>query len=138
MKKYLVTHKGSDITFYFVFDKNDVIIEYKSNFVSNSKTVGFLKEHFPFETKAISYYQKSKFFNVELVEQDLSFKAFWDAYDNKVGNKKRAEKLWNALKPTDKAKAIAYIKRYDNILIRSNVTKLYPETYLNQKRFDNE
>jgi hypothetical protein len=138
MKKYLVTHKKSKITFLFVFDKNEVIIEYKSDFVSNSKTADFLKEHFPFESKALDYFKKSMHFNLELVEQDLSFKAFWVAYSNKVGNKVRSEKIWNALTPTDQAKALSYIKRYDNLLLQGNIQKLYPETYLYQKRYDNE
>jgi hypothetical protein len=138
MKKYLVTHKKSKITFLFVFDKNDVIIEYKSDFTSNSNTAEFLRNNFPFESKELDYFKQSKSFNIELLEQDLSFKAFWDAYANKVGNKGRAEKLWNALTPTDKAKALSYIKRYNNLLLQSNIQKLYPETYLNQRRFDNE
>lgn len=138
MKKYLVTHKKSNITFLFVFDKNDVIIEYKSDFVSNAKTAEFLKAHFPFISKELDYFKNSAHFNLELLEQDLSFKAFWDAYANKVGNKTKANKLWDTLTPTDKAKALSYIKRYDNLLLQGNIQKLYPETYLNQRRFDNE
>lgn len=138
MKKYLVTHKKSAITFLFVFDKNDVIVEYKSDFVSNDKTAEFLRAYFPFESKNLDYFKKSKHFNIELLEQNLSFKSFWDAYNYKVGNKRRTEKIWNALTDVDKAKAINYIKRYDNWLLQGNIQKLYPETYLYQKRYDNE
>lgn len=137
-KKYLVTHVSSAITFLFVFDSNGVIVEYKSNFKSNAKTVPFLKAHFPFESKSLQYFKESKSFKLEEINQDLSFINFWNTYKHKVGNKKRAERLWDLLSDTDKAKALNYIKRYENILLQGNVQKLYPETYLNQRRFDNE
>lgn len=138
MKKYLVTHKKSNITLLFVFDKNDVIIEYKSSFVSNAKTAEFLRAYFPFETKNLNYFKKSAHFHLELLKQDISFMAFWNTYAHKVGNKTRAKKLFEALTDVEKAKAINYIKRYKNFLLQGNVQQLYPETYLHQKRFDNE
>lgn len=72
------------------------------------------------------------------IKEDLSFDRFWIEYDNKVGNKKRAEKLWTELSEQNKLLALKYIKRYDSLLkIQNGIAKLYPETYLNQKRWNN-
>lgn len=137
MRKYLITHKKTKATLLFTFDENSVLKAFKSEIKSSSRTAEFYKSVFPFEEKGLEYFKTNKEFEIELVEQDLSFDAFWNTFNNKVGNKKRANKLWVSLTDVDKAKALSYIKRYDNILKQSNVQKLYPETYLSQERYNN-
>jgi len=138
MKKYLITHKKTKATLLFVFDENGVLKEFKSEIKSSPKTADFYKAVFPFESKDLKYFTKNKEFSVDEILQDLSFVNFWNTFANKVGNKPKAKKLFESLNDVDKAKAINYIKRYDNILAQSTIQKLYPETYLNQRRFDNE
>ena len=75
---------------------------------------------------------------VSKVEEDLSFDNFWKVYNYKVGNKKRAERLWQRLTDDQKAKAITHLKSYESFLIMNpGLAKLYPETYLNQERWNN-
>lgn len=70
---------------------------------------------------------------------DTSFKAFWEKFRNKVGNKPRAEKLYKLLSPEEKLQVIMSIKKYHNWLIQNpNVQQLYPETYLAQRRWENQ
>lgn len=98
----------------------------------------WLLTHVPKLESELQYLQK--YFTVEQIIGDLSFDAFWDKYNYKVGNKKRAEKLWNALSEADRIQALKVIASYDNWLKRKNYIqeKCYPETYLNQRRFESK
>lgn len=74
-----------------------------------------------------------------IIPADLSFTAFWLAYNYKVGNKQRAEKLWNALSDEEKSKSFVSIPKYDFYMkMHPKLERLYPETYLFQRRFENE
>ena len=98
------------------------------------------QEMFPFHITDIDWFKKRPdIFIVQPVTADLSFEKFWNTYGNKVGNKKRSKRLWGQLNPTERARALAYIKVYDNYLWQNKgIAKAYPETYLNQKRWENE
>lgn len=74
-------------------------------------------------------------FEVTKGEPDLSFDAFWSAYNHKV-KKVKAESAWKALANRDKMGALAGIKSYDNYLRRKGVAKAYPSTYLNQRYWE--
>jgi hypothetical protein len=69
------------------------------------------------------------------VPADLSFSAFWNAYAYKVGDKARAEKLWNKLSEAEKVTALKAIPAYNYFLKTKKIDKTYAETWLNQKRF---
>lgn len=69
---------------------------------------------------------------------DLSFEKFWEVYGNKVGNKKGCEKKWNALEAHDRLLAIGVIPRMQRYYIEKRIDTLpYPETFLNQRRWEN-
>lgn len=68
---------------------------------------------------------------------DLSFKRFWDVYANKVGNIKRCKKLWEQLPDEDKIMALGFIRRLRNLYQQKGLQMPYPETYLNQRRWEN-
>jgi hypothetical protein len=69
---------------------------------------------------------------------DLSFNGFWNAYTYKVGNKPKAEKLWDKLSENDKYAALTKIPEYNRYIARTGVAKIYPEGYLSQRRWENE
>ncbi len=78
----------------------------------------------------------SKSMTLKELAPDLSFEVFWNAYGYKIGNKLRAQKLWNDLPDGERMEAIDKIKSYNGWLKRHLSTeRLYPETYLNQKRY---
>lgn len=139
MATYQVTHKKTSKIMLFKYDLNGFLTEFKTDLNLNDATVTYFNTTFPFKVTQLDHFKQSDVFKVEQLQQDLSFNAFWNAYSYKVGNKTRAEKLWNALKDTDKAKAFSYLKTYANyLLLNPSIQKLYPETYLSQKRFNNE
>lgn len=84
----------------------------------------------------LKYCKKKNLTLIEL-KPDLSFEIFWNKYNYKDGgSKKKAEAVWDKLSEKDKATAISWIPRYENILIRQGVAKMYATTYLNQKRWE--
>jgi hypothetical protein len=99
----------------------------------------WILSRFPYHESLLGELKRSlKQARIAKVEEDLSFDNFWNKYNYKVGNKKRAEKLWDQLSDADKAKVFTNINSYDNFLARrQNQEKLYPETYLSQRRFEN-
>lgn len=77
--------------------------------------------------------------DVREVPEDLSFTAFWNAYSYKMGDKKRAEKLWNALSDAERSQALQAVPQYEFWLAkRPTVEKAHATTWLNQRRFENE
>lgn len=68
---------------------------------------------------------------------DTSFAAFWTAYNYKVGNKVRVARKWQELPETDRLLALGFIRRYRNWCDRKKIEYCYPETYLNQRRWEN-
>jgi hypothetical protein len=69
------------------------------------------------------------------VPADLSFATFWQKYNYKVGDKARAEKLWNKLSESERVTALKSILHYNKFLQIKKLDKAYAETWLSQKRF---
>jgi hypothetical protein len=95
--------------------------------------------NFPININWIATWKKQGFSHVEIVElkQDLSFETFYNRYNHKVSKRSKAENVWNRMSDTEKAKALAYINKYDKYLSESKVNKKYPETYLNSEMWNN-
>ena len=73
------------------------------------------------------------------IAEDLSFERFWQEYKYKVGSKDRARRLWEALEDTEKSDALHAIKPYRYWLSHQNNTNTcLPQTYLKQRRWENE
>jgi len=68
---------------------------------------------------------------------DLSFEKFWTVYNNKVGNMARVKKKWNSLPELDRIMALGFVNRMRNFYDSKNIMFPYPETYLNQRRWEN-
>jgi hypothetical protein len=75
---------------------------------------------------------------VTRVAEDVSFDAFWNLFSYKVGKKERAERLWNALREDEKAAAMAAIPKYKGFLANYGTAQAYPETWIGQRRWENE
>ncbi len=71
------------------------------------------------------------------VKDSIVFVDFWNLYNRKVGNKKECEKKWNNLTDSERQKAIdtlpIWLKQFSDKQFQP-----YPETYLNQVRWDDE
>lgn len=79
---------------------------------------------------------KSKTVILKPIQLDLSFQNFWDTYDYKIGHKSRAEKLWNAAKEVEKVMVFENLPAYNYYLNIKKIEKLYPETFLYQRRYE--
>jgi len=72
------------------------------------------------------------------VETDLSFEAFWELYDHKVGNKKRAQSAWNKLNDNTRALVMVKVREYNYYMAHVTHAKVFPERFLAQKRYEND
>jgi hypothetical protein len=68
--------------------------------------------------------------------QKEDFKVFWNLYDKKV-DRSRCEKKWHALSEQEKDQAFIHIPKY-KISQPDKQYRKNPETYLNNKAFQNE
>lgn len=136
--KYLLTSPKIEGDLLFTYDQRGALVEYKCNAELTDKQAVFVFQNFPFAEDQLQNLPKLfPVFTLKPVTQDLSFEAFWERYEYKVGNKKRAEKLWDQLPDSDKLKVFQNIPAYNYYLTtRPQMEKLYPETYLNQRRFE--
>lgn len=67
----------------------------------------------------------------------IEFDVFWNLYNKKLGNKDICEKKWNNLKNDDRKKIIDTLPTFINS-IKDKQYQPYPETYLNNKRWNDE
>ena len=70
-------------------------------------------------------------------EINIKFDIFRDLYNKKVWDKNRCEKKWNSLKNEERENIIDFIPRFTKT-ISDKQFQPYPETFLNQRRWENE
>lgn len=68
---------------------------------------------------------------------NIHFDIFWNLYNKKIGNKKKLEKKWNKLKNDERQKIIDTLPNFLNS-IKDKQYLPYPETYLNNSRWNDE
>lgn len=73
----------------------------------------------------------------DISEIDLSFERFWEMYGVKMGSKARVEAKWNKLKIPDRILAIGTISRMQMYYRENNMQIPFPETFINQRRWEN-
>lgn len=140
--KYMVLFKGKNLICTIIYDFGGFLksVDFTEGFDSRQihyvltmmaqPRIHEFEEHVQFKTKK---------WQVLEVKDDMSFEAFWDAYGYKKGNKSRAEKLWNAMSEQDRSLCFAVIPKYKYYIANnSHIQRLYPETFLSQKRYENE
>lgn len=138
--KYILTNKKLAGKILFEFTSKGLlksfIIEEEDDV--DGKLVKWFLNYMPLHEKAMTAHPYTTVFDVEKVAADLSFKAFWNTYAYKVGNKKRAEKLWAALTEPERAQAMAAAVNYKRWLSTRSQEQAYAETWLKQRRFENQ
>jgi len=141
MEKYTITIKKNTTATALVGYEEGVcmLVQITTPGLKPEQTGWILKTIPPFEGDLPVLELAMPFIRVEHVPQDLTFNAFWETYGYKVGKRERAAKLWAALDDAQRAKCIRSIPKYNQWLsTKFNMERLYPETYLSQKRYDNE
>jgi hypothetical protein len=151
MTSYLLTGRKSGIKFILTYNETKTLI--KTELIDGDKWTPeqlmyfycrvvvelFVSDEKLINKKSAGYDEFNAIFKIETVPVDTSFEAFWNAYTYKVGNIPRVKKLWENLSNHEQILAIQTIKKYNAWLAKNTgVQKLYAETYLNQKRWENE
>lgn len=138
LKEYNVigtTFKGLMV---FKYNLNGVLVAFECKDVELNETQiqWLFSRHFPYKEQQISQFKAIQNFTVTEGKFDLSFDAFWKAYNHKV-KKVMSEKAWNKLNDSDKMNAIAGIRHYNGYLARKrNMEKAHGSTYLNQRYWE--
>ena len=70
-------------------------------------------------------------------EVEQMFKVFWEAYDYKRG-KDKAWTAWKRLSKRDREAALAGVEAYKADCDRFDRAQLYPQGYLNQRRWEDD
>lgn len=139
---YTVKSKNYPDIWVFKYHLNGVLASFEVlEGTLNERQVRWLFDyrHFPYQEHMISAWEKMiTNFEIHKDLPDLTFEAFWEAYDQKV-KKVMAEKAWEKMTPADRIKAFIGIKGYNNYLQRKNgIQKAHASTYLNQRYFEDE
>lgn len=145
LKQYRATGKTTDLVFLFKYRLNGHMqgFEVLQGEMNDRQLNWLLNEgRFPvseYAMKAVwmrgeEYREK---FTIVAIPADLTFDAFWEAYDNKV-KRVMAEKLWEKLSETDKIKCFLALPGYNAYLARKGTSKALMPTFINQKYYEDD
>jgi hypothetical protein len=130
MRKFVIegVHFAGQLV--FGYNTENICVFFSNEAELTTPQLKWLSANFPFVDDQLPVtFPKSKIKEIT----DLSFETFWEVYDNKVGGKAIAEKLWNSLGEADKLNAIDYMKKYNYHLKTTGQAKAHPKTYLRGK-----
>ena len=74
---------------------------------------------------------------VSTLIKEYTFEKFWNVYDKKLGDKSKCEKKWNKLTDSERETIMNTLPVFLST-IKDKQYQPYPETYLNQRRWENE
>lgn len=74
----------------------------------------------------------------DITTLELTFEKFWNVYGHKRGNIERNKKLWTKMADSEKIIALGFINKLKAVYEKECKQMPYPETYLAQKRWENE
>jgi len=135
--KFILTHKKITGSIVIEYDAQGRIHSFEFDCEAGQDLWQFMMDNFPLQVEVLRN-TAYKNFKINEVPGDITFDGFWKAYDHKVGNKARAKRLFELLNPVERTVAICTIKHYNAFLLsHPNQDKCYPETYLSQRRFEN-
>lgn len=135
--RYILTAMKSDLAIEFQYDLNGRLIEWKIDPEVSDIQHKWLINHVPGKEEHLKLYSKEDKFVVELIPKDLSFDAFWNAYEYKTGSKPKSAKLWSKLTNAERVRVFNHIPKYNRHLKMKNTAKAYPTTYLNGEYYNN-
>ncbi len=133
MNNYLIKHPKHPFKLLLKYNQTGRLVAYEASEIQDEQLDYFLKNLPVLESKVKAF----KTVGLIVLQQieELTFETFWELYDYKVGNKARAKKLFDALSEVEKQDVFVGLKRYKAWLQTKTTAKLYPETFLAQKRW---
>ena len=138
MKKYVMASTKFVGEIIFGFNDDGDLIEFSNKAELTAEQRAYLCRVFPFTEKELGVIKSGVGTEVKLIAMklDYSFDDFWNAFNYKVGNKPRAEKIWKLLTPGERARIIDFIPKYHRYIMSKKIESTYPETFLNQRRWE--
>lgn len=136
MRKYVLTSPGFTGELIFGYNSEGILVLFENSAELQTAHLQYLQRNFPFVADELAkVVQKGKLTEIT----DLSFDKFWKEYAYKVGNKARTEKLWIKLQESERIAVFEALPKYNYFLkTHQSLEKVYPETFLSQRRWENE
>jgi len=95
-----------------------------------------LQKHKQKQGKSIVSIDK-QYNNITINNKQIEFDIFWNLYNKKIGAKEKCKNKWDNLKISEQEKIINTLPVFIKS-IKEKKYQPYPETYLNQKRWNDE
>lgn len=136
MKHYILTSSKFEGSVTFKYDESGYLVSYEYNAEMSEDMRVYMLRRLPLTEDSFQYMiRDSKSAKVEEVPEDLSFDAFWNAYNFKH-NRKRCEPLWKKMSMEDKMLCLKSIVAYNRYLKRNSwLNKKHPDGYLSNQYY---
>lgn len=137
-RRFILTSSKFKGSVLFKYGLNGFLIAFKIDALLSDEQHRWLLKQVPLHMNSIGNFSKlSDSLKVEEVPVDLSFQNFWKTYGNYAGKKKKCEQLWEALNTTERSKCLNYLPIYKTQKSKDGTALAYPETYVNNRVWDN-
>jgi hypothetical protein len=138
MTKYIATSATFTGEIVFGYDGEGYLKSIEVSAELTDKQWHWLSKSFPVTLTLLKLLTVQSTLRIQELPADLSFAVFWEAYNHKVGDKKKAEKLWNILPEVDRVAALAGVPKYLYWLAtKPTIEQANATTWLNQRRWEN-
>lgn len=136
-KTIILKSRNTPAQFKLTFNADGVIQSYEATQCTTMQ-LSYFARHLPVKAEFVNE-QNLRGLNLMIIEeqQDISFRAFWEAYNYKH-KKVKAEQSWSKLSKEEKILALNYIQWYRQHCSMHNIAMAYPATFINQKYWDND
>lgn len=136
-RKYVLIHNESDkkIEFDYDFLGNLTEIKFCGERWNEKETKYALLNLVPITESAALYATERTDLKITYrkVQDDLTFKAFWNCYGKKVGKMLKAQRLWESITDAERVEIFIFLEKYNKKYIGKEEFKPYPETFLRNK-----
>jgi len=124
----------------FKYNLNDYLISFEVQADLDESQLIYFYKFLPWTRSKLFAMQSLPGNEITITEipDDLSFEAFWNRYNYKVGKKNKVKHIWDNLPEATRVKVLQSVTYYNAWLSKTGYNKCYPETYLNQERYENE
>lgn len=135
---YKVTFKETADEWIFQYRQSDGVLYSLTNLKGSRIMALLAKAQVPSTIAQMEEWKKYRqIVTIELMLEDYSFEAFWNAYNHKI-KREPARKAFEKMKLEEKIQAFAKLREYDAFLARTGQAKAHLVTWINQRRFEDE
>lgn len=137
MKKFILTSPRFIGSIIFAFNEEGILITYINETDLAAEGLNWMLSFLPNHVDHLAPLGKKITGKIEEVPMDISFEAFWEAYNQKI-NKKRCIDLYKKLSDTDKPLCVMAIKAYQKYCNGKGRAIADPEKYLAHRYFETD